>query len=439
MKKGSTRLLVIVGLVALVLCSWYMLIDSTAKENKLYNSYLTQARENAEAKLYDQALEFYTQAMEYRDSISLRDEVAQLYKEHFSASNYEKFCEQIVRDYPYEALGYERLATFYRDSEAYYTVFDIVENAGKRRVKSEMLDALVQELYYAYELRENSAVAVGAYSSGFCPVQRESGKWGLVNNNGDVALSSHYQFVSAVNGNNCLVLQDMDGTFMLWDLKKDRAMRYAPEGLAIEACTPLISEKMAVKYNGKYHYVNEKFEELFGAYDEAGSFYCGVAAVRNGNKWAIINEKGEQVTDFIYEDVKLDDKAIAFRGDRALVKYNGKYIMIDTKGKQVGSDSWEDADAFNADLVAAVCKGGKWGFVNKSAEVVVDYQYQEAKSFSNGFAAVKISNKWGYIDAETHQLVIDAIFDEACDFATKGNVFVRSQALWYVLRIYRLK
>ena len=438
MKIGSTRFLVIAGLIALVICSWYMLIDSTRKENQQCNAYLNAAREAVEDKLYQDALDNYNLTMEFRDSIALREEMAQFYQDHFSASNYEKFCEAIVEDYPYEALGYERLAAYYRDAGSFYICFDVIENAGKRGVESDQLQDIVQELYYAYELRNNSAVMVGAYSAGYCAVQRESGKGGFVNNKGDVAQASQYLDADTFNSAGLAPVQRQDGVYVLVNTA-GREKSVAPDGLKIQDCLPLISDKMAVKYDGKYHYCNYRFEELFGAYDYAGAFYCGVAAVQNGGKWAIIDEDGNAVTDFIYEDVELDGKGIAFRGDRALVKHNGKYILIDTEGKQVGSENWEDADAFNADLIAAVKKDGKWGFVNTEGEEVIACQYTGAQSFSNGFAAVKVNGKWGFIDAENHQLVIDAVFDEARDFATKGNVFVRVDAAWYLLRIYRLK
>lgn len=438
MKKTSMRLLIVVSLMALVACSWYMLLDNTKKDQQQYADLLGKARTAVSEKLYMDALDYYKETMEYRDSIELRDEVAQLYLDHFTKSNYEAFCEMIIEDYPYEKIGYERLATYYRDSKAFYTCFDIIESAGKRGVQSEVLDALVQELYYAYELREKSFVYVSEYSSGYCAVQRESGKWGFANNNGDTVIAGQYLDATAFSSTGVAAVLREDGVYVLVNIN-NREKCVAPDGLEIEACMPLISGKMAVKYNGKYHYCNEKFQELFGEFDYAGTFYCGVAAVQNGEKWAIINEKGEQVTDFIYDDVKLDSKGIAFRGNRALVKQNGKYCLIDTKGQQVGSETWEDADAFNADLVAAVCKDGKWGFVNTEGEVVVPYQYFEAKSFSNGFAAVRTGAKWGFIDAEKHELVIEAAFDEVRDFAAKGNVFVKVGDRWNILRIYRMK
>lgn len=437
MKNGSMRLMVIVGLVALVVCSWYMLIDNTQRDNQQYAAYLNTAREKAELGLSEVALGYYESAMDYRDSIELRDEVAQFYKDEFSVSNYEAFCELIIEDYPYEKVGYERMAQLYKELNEIHTCFTYIESAQKRGVQSEVLDEIVQELYYAYELLDNSAVVVTSYSANRCAVQRASGKWGYVNNAGGTSLSSQYLKASPFSSSGYAAVQMEDGTFALINTS-GVPQSVDGEGKQIEDVTVLISNKMAVKYDGKYHYCDWTFKELFGAYDYAGAFYCGVAAVQNDGKWAIIDENGENVTDFVYEDVKLDDKGIAFRGNRALVKYKGEYILIDTEGDRIGSGAWSDADAFNADMIAAVEKDGKWGFINAEGEVEISYQYAGAQSFSNGYAAVKVEGKWGFIVTGSAELVIEAVFEEAMDFSTRGNVFVKLDEQWKLLRIYRL-
>ena len=40
----------------------------------------------------------------------------------------------------------------------------------------------------------------------------------------------------------------------------------------------------------------------------------------------------------------------------------------------------------------------KYGFVNKNGEVVIPCKYDEARSFSEGIAAVRLGDKWGFVD-----------------------------------------
>lgn len=435
MNKSNMRLLIALGMIVLLALSWYTLINDTKKANDEYTGLVTIAREKTEAGLYDVALEYYAEAQKLRDSISLRDEMAQIYQDHAEGSSYETFCEEIIKDFPLEIRGYERLAVYYRDTGAYDNCFDIIETVGKRGMQSELISSINLELTYSYELERSSAVAVGSYSSKYCAVQYKSGYWGFVTALGNQAASGSYVKAAPYNSSGMAVIIRRDGKAALIDtVGKEVAL--SPDGLKIEDCTALISDKLAVKYNGKYHYCDKEFKELFGEYDYAGSFYGGAAAVMVGSKWGIIDENGGEITGYVFDDIKLDDKGIAFRNDRALAKKDGKYILIDAKGNRVGDGAWEDADAFNADMIAAVMNNGKWGFIDASGTLVVDYTYAAAKSFSNGMAAVQVGEKWGYIRTEDYQIVIEPTFAEANDFSSRGTAFVNNGEKWRLLRLY---
>lgn len=60
----------------------------------------------------------------------------------------------------------------------------------------------------------------------------------------------------------------------------------------------------------------------------------------------------------------------------------------------VGNSAFAQQDQF---LMPAK-KYGKWGFVNKSGNWVIDNQYEEAYYFSEGLAAVKHFGNWGFIN-----------------------------------------
>jgi hypothetical protein len=43
--------------------------------------------------------------------------------------------------------------------------------------------------------------------------------------------------------------------------------------------------------------------------------------------------------------------------------------------------------------------GGRWGFIEKTGKMVIYPQFDEAMSFANGLARVKMGGRTGYIDA----------------------------------------
>ena len=56
--------------------------------------------------------------------------------------------------------------------------------------------------------------------------------------------------------------------------------------------------------------------------------------------------------------------------------------------------------------------------------MVIDYTYDDAQSFHNGYAAVKQNELWGYIDEEGTQ-VIKPQFVEATKFSSEGTAAVQ--------------
>jgi len=68
--------------------------------------------------------------------------------------------------------------------------------------------------------------------------------------------------------------------------------------------------------------------------------------------------------------------------------------------------------------MAPVRIDGKWGYIDKTGNTVINPQFEEANAFHEDLAAVKQNGKWGYID-KTGNIAIKPIFDVAYEF-TEG-------------------
>jgi hypothetical protein len=112
-------------------------------------------------------------------------------------------------------------------------------------------------------------------------------------------------------------------------------------------------------------------------------------------------------------------------------------LNLYAKGQKVGELIFDDADLFaENDGYAAVKTNGKWGFVDKSGNMVIQSEYDNARSFSNGFAAVKVNGKWGFID-EDGNMVIEPQFEDAKYFTSKGTVFVKENGAWVMASLLK--
>lgn len=103
---------------------------------------------------------------------------------------------------------------------------------------------------------------------------------------------------------------------------------------------------------------------------------------------------------------------------------NGKVGLLDQKGvwRVVPMDGVTAIYPGKEDLFGAV-KDQKFGFVNRSGNLIIPFQFDEINKFSEGYAGIKTGDQWGYID-HNGALVIPYQFDEVGEF-NRGLAIVK--------------
>jgi hypothetical protein len=118
-------------------------------------------------------------------------------------------------------------------------------------------------------------------------------------------------------------------------------------------------------------------------------------------------------------------------GERlALIRgWDGKFGFMDRSGQIVIEAKYQYAVGFREGL-AAVRVNGLFGFINEAGEMVIPPQFRSAFSsvFVDGLAAVAPQSAWGYIDP-TGKLVIQPQFEKASDFH-EGLAAVQLEGKW---------
>lgn len=158
----------------------------------------------------------------------------------------------------------------------------------------------------------------------------------------------------------------------------------------------------------------------------------------SGNSFISIDNSIIKVLDLdLNEIVKMNGKSVksnenneAIFDNKIIVNENNSFIY-DFKTEQK-SDQYEDIDFSNGSLIA-VKKGGKWGYINSDFEKIIDFKYDEAKSFTEDVGFVKIGNKWSLIDSNEEILTQD-LYDDAMNFNKAGIGFVKQGDQWIMLK-----
>lgn len=157
-----------------------------------------------------------------------------------------------------------------------------------------------------------------------------------------------------------------------------------------------------VSKDEKFYYINtDEMEISQKKYDWASDF-----AKTTSDTLAFVGEKdpGSSTIRYYIINPTTTIKGIGsvegtgYAQDLAAVKLeSGLYTYYDEFGNDAMSRTFEEALNFS-DGLAAVREGDRWGYINASGEFVIPAMYQEAQSFSEGFSAVRDETGWFYID-----------------------------------------
>jgi hypothetical protein len=205
--------------------------------------------------------------------------------------------------------------------------------------------------------------------------------------------------------------------------------------------------------------ISPRFEGHPGGY--VSSFSEGLALIKVGDRYGFIDRTGE----FVVSPTFLS--AADFRDGMARVVAEGpcssageglcagfrilgsgesvtkwddfpacKYTFVDRRGTVLEA-RFDGAKDFSEGL-AAVMRGEKWGYVDKSGRFVVEPRFDAAQPFSEGLAQVTQGKRRGFIDRRG-QFVIPPRFDYADDFseglAAVGSVYFEEPGgLFYIDR-----
>ena len=145
--------------------------------------------------------------------------------------------------------------------------------------------------------------------------------------------------------------------------------------------------------NGPAAYINSNGQNITGFdYDfmySSSGFSEGVAKVKpyDGDRYYLINEKGEKLfdRDFSYCGTFLNGLCLV-GNDKS------KYGYIDINGNVIIDYKYDSASSFSDDGYAVVEINGKCGIIDKNGKWLYKPQFSEATTIINGYARVKLDD-----------------------------------------------
>lgn len=164
-----------------------------------------------------------------------------------------------------------------------------------------------------------------------------------------------------------------------------------------------------------------------------GDYFIVAKEGKNG----VIDISGKSVVDLAYTSIfhvndtevlqaeKIETKTIDLYSskmhkitsmDNATITTGENYILLssdkDFAYYDFSGNKLESKDIFPNNQLFAKKINGKWGFVDKSGNIVVQNEYEMVTNFNEyGFAGIKKDGKWGVIEQTDHKIIQEPIYE----------------------------
>lgn len=428
-------------LVFILFGSVFYAVSSRQDASDKYNNALEAARNYAQKGVYVDAITAYESAMSQCPSIEISYEAGMVILDSGDIYSARSWYKSMLTQYPTEPKTYLYGIKVYNTEQQYSTAFDVYDKYQSRGLFDPEVEQLVDEFRYAYKLGNRFDDAAPYSNVVALAAVKYQGAWGYANLSGEKKIGYLYEKAGVFSEFAPVV--DMEGNAYYIDnsgnikITEDFILEKDPEFGCVREFGPYQGNAIWA-YNGSIWnaYDIYTFEKLCGGFVDALPYSNEIAAVSNGEKWALISQSGELITDYIYDEVLSDGKQNICRTNAVLVRIDDSYFLVDRSGNRICGDSYSDASAFYDNSLAAVKMNDKWCFVDETGAVVLKTEYDCATSFSAGFAAVQKNGKWGYIGMDGAEC-IDCCFEDADPFSIYGSAFVLTEeGYWKILKMY---
>ena len=426
------RLFFVVILAFILVICWLLGVRkiSGVDEKKAQEALIKEADAFVERGLYIRAIPLYEEAIEYNIESTQNETEKKLlnaYYEIGSTTSYSKLVEKRIKSGLAEGSEYINVANSNFEIGRYAVGLDFlkqgIENLSAAGSDTSDLVDLFEEYRYTYKTKRLPYLDVKLSANSEILTVFDGELWGYATIDNTELVPCMFSRATEMTdaGYAFVTMSGVDYTitadglaYGINDGKMDKNSSVVDfDGFA----TAELTNRLLGVVDGKYGYYGPDFNLL--STDVVYDFISGMepevgAAVKNDKgEWAFIDTAGSLTTDFKYDDVALNSRGRAFSGGRACVCEDGKWYVVDINGEHLIADSFEGLKAPEGDAESyiAACDGkGKWGFIDASGELKIDYKYREVYSFSDRVGAVMRSeDDWTYISENGTEITNEII------------------------------
>ena len=422
--KLVNRMLIGAACAALLIISWA--VAAGVKPDGEKQALLVQEAEALIAdKIYVRAIPLLTEAAAYRTGDTfevealLKETYLQLIDQRAYRTGYEALLEVQCARADAPPAVFEEWALFLMNTRRYNDGLSVLKQ-GIAQTGSEALIELYEARRYEYYVSVVDYDDVTVIFNGMIQVQKD-GLWGLAAGNGTLVLPCEYEQISTYSGNRAIVRKD--GEIYAVNRANNRIALLHTEAVGIGN---FASDRAMVQTKDGWIRATGELRAGTEVFDAVGMYAYGYAPVSQNGKWGVRDTGSEWLIPPEHKGIVQDALGICMGQNAVFVRLDSGVVRY-VNGQPAGS-TYQDAKPFGAAGYAAVCKDGLWGFIDANGNEVIPFEFDDAKSFAQHLAAVKVGELWGYVSLDG-RMIWEPQFLEAESFVD-GSAPVLTDTGW---------
>lgn len=358
-------------------------------------------------------------------SITYTDENFVISKEDGKFRVYNKSGQPFL-DQAYDSLHFDGKNFYTAIKKGSKTQWEVINSYGRKVTRfpydelkpesSKMIPAR-RDKYWGF-LDFNGALVIDhkfekahTFTEGLAAVEY-LGRWGVIDLNGNWVFNPKYDYCEILNDKVVLTRSgsstDLSTHENEWIYSGNHSIS-SKKGWLLESTS--YGSYGLLFSNGK-KVTSPEFDEIVFADNDSTVF------LRQGDYWWVMDGNGKPICTPQSEYQKVSPVSESF----FMVMKDGKTGFVDLNNKLRIANRYDDAYSFNEGL-AAIKLREHWGFIDKIERIAVQPTYDQVEPFNKGLSIVVRSGKWGLIDKAGKE-VVELDFDAVTN-AGNGTYMLR--------------